>query len=1232
VSELPAVSARFRGQFSGSVVQRGEAYRDRVVVESRSTDRLLARVRGTRSYHVLLAQRAGHVSGHCSCPFAAGAIVPCKHIWAVLRVAEGLGWFTPQAPPTSFGLDAEMTRGDLPGAHLGAVQPDRDEVQDDDAIEDDAIEDGFADDAAGDDAAADDAAVEVDDDGFEVDGDDIAGADIDEEDGEADGDGRRAQASRLMASRLAGVGRGADAALAPRLWQRVLEQAALHESALVSTSPTATRLHYLLVPEELNNHLLYVHFAVPAKPLASAAGAAPSRWDRPGQAGKSGAAPQSSVPGEFSAFVLPGARARRLDAAALPIERWLSALSHSGAYAYSGAAPALRLDAALFPRAVFELCATGRCHVARRTAQVSPVEFIARTDALRWDEHPEPWRLEFELGAPELVQSPPGSAEQLARGAQAEPGHGAELPAGPEQAQLLRPEAAFQLEGWLVRGQERRPLAAAEVLIGSGLVFWQDCAARFDASGAFALVLALRDAPRKLRVTESELEAFARHYYALSTPPPLRLPKGLELELLRPELRPILDIRLPNPAQNGVPALVTFEYADLRLEPGAAQDRVLDWPARRLILRDALAEQRALDQLAALGVRGATALRGKPAEQRAAVSLAARRVPSVVRALLEQGWSVRAEGRPYRRPGRFSLQVRTGVDWLELSAELEFAGQAIALPALLAALKTDAPSLVLDDGSVGILPEEWLARWGVLSGLGEAKGETLRFRNSEVPLLAALLEQAPDVQADAAFLELQRELQRGARPGDDEPPAALRGELRPYQREGLAFLRFLERTGFGGCLADDMGLGKTVQLLAHLATPRQSQRPSLVIAPRSVLFNWEREASRFTPGLRVLTHFGADRQPPGPHFDAYDLVLTTYALLRRDQRELSRHAFRFVVLDEAQAIKNSASDTARAARSLHAEHRLALSGTPIENHIGELWSLFEFLNPGLLAHSKRLKQALTKARSFDASSAALLARAVRPFLLRRTKAQVAPELPERTEQTLYVELSAEERRSYAELSVYYRAVIRDKIETLGVERATPQVLEALLRLRQAACHPGLLDETRLGEGSAKLDLLLTRLREVLDGGHKALVFSQFTSLLGILRTRLDEQGLAYEYLDGKTLRREECVDRFQNDPQIGLFLVSLKAGGVGLNLTAADYVFILDPWWNPAAEAQAIDRAHRIGQTRSVVAYRLIARDTVEEKVEELQGKKRELVRAVLGDEQSLSRGLTREDLDALLS
>jgi len=306
-----------------------------------------------------------------------------------------------------------------------------------------------------------------------------------------------------------------------------------------------------------------------------------------------------------------------------------------------------------------------------------------------------------------------------------------------------------------------------------------------------------------------------------------------------------------------------------------------------------------------------------------------------------------------------------------------------------------------------------------------------------------------------------------------------------------------------------------------------------------------------------------------------------------------------------------------------------MSGTPVENRIAELWSLFEFLNPGMLGAARVFK--MLGANEDGESGRSLIARAVRPFILRRTKEQVAPELPEKLEQTIYVELEPNERKRYDELRDHYRASLLGRVDRDGMAKSKIQILEALLRLRQAACHSGLLDEARAKESSSKFELLVPQLAEIVEEGHKALVFSQFTSLLALLKPQLDREKLVYEYLDGQTKDREERVSRFQTDAGCGIFLISLKAGGLGLNLTAADYVYLLDPWWNPAVEAQAIDRTHRIGQTRRVFASRLIARDTVEEKVLELQQSKRDLAEAIIGGDSSVMSRIRREDLEVLL-
>jgi SNF2 family DNA or RNA helicase len=400
------------------------------------------------------------------------------------------------------------------------------------------------------------------------------------------------------------------------------------------------------------------------------------------------------------------------------------------------------------------------------------------------------------------------------------------------------------------------------------------------------------------------------------------------------------------------------------------------------------------------------------------------------------------------------------------------------------------------------------------------------------------------------------------------------------------------------------------------------------------VFNWKQEAARFAPDLRVLDHTGTGRLKPGSHFNDHDVILTTYGTLRNDITEFRDHTFDYAILDEAQAIKNAASQSAKATRLIQAHHRLALSGTPVENHLGELASLFEYLNPGMLGHvSASGKADFDLRRSAGEEAAALVARALRPFILRRTKEQVAKDLPEKTEQTIYCDLEPPQRKLYDELRDHYRQTLLGRVDRDGIKKAQIQILEALLRLRQAACHPGLIDKARHAkDSSAKLDVLLPQLREVFDEGHKTLVFSQFTSLLAIVKDRLDTEKIPYVYLDGRTRDRQARVEQFQTDPNCKVFLISLKAGGLGLNLTAADYVFLLDPWWNPAVEAQAIDRAHRIGQTRPVFAYRLIARDTVEEKVLQLQNQKRALADAIINADNSLIRNLGREDLELLLS
>jgi SNF2 family DNA or RNA helicase len=620
----------------------------------------------------------------------------------------------------------------------------------------------------------------------------------------------------------------------------------------------------------------------------------------------------------------------------------------------------------------------------------------------------------------------------------------------------------------------------------------------------------------------------------------------------------------------------------------------------------------------------------------------AKKVGALVADLIGAGWRVGAEDGLYRTAATPRAVVRSGVDWFELDAGVRYGDIHVPLRDLLEARKIGATSIPLPDGSHGVLPMEWLARLGPLAGSGKTTGGVVRFRQSQVALLDALLETIPDADVDATFEKARAELRTFERVEAAEPGPAFVGTLREYQREGLGWLHFLRRFHLGGCLADDMGLGKTVQVLALLDQRREVQegllKPSIVVVPKSLVFNWKREAARFAPKLRVLEHSGPNRDVRDITPGSVDLVITTYGTLRRDAAQLAVLPFDYAILDEAQAIKNPRSASAKAARLLRADHRLAMTGTPIENRLEELWSIFDFLNPGMLGSSSSFA-ALVRLADLDEmvggemiAGRETLARALRPVVLRRTKEQVARDLPPRSEQTLLVDLEETQRAFYDVLLEGYRQSLLERIDRDGIGKARMHILEALLRLRQAACHPGLADARMAHAPSAKLDALLPQLEEVAEAGHKALVFSQFTSFLALLRERLDKDGVTYEYLDGRTRDRQTHVDRFQNDPKCPLFLISLKAGGHGLNLTAADYVFLLDPWWNPAVEAQAIDRAHRIGQTRQVMATRLVARDTVEEKILELQASKRALADAILGQDQGVLSQIGREELEMLLA
>jgi SNF2 family DNA or RNA helicase len=539
---------------------------------------------------------------------------------------------------------------------------------------------------------------------------------------------------------------------------------------------------------------------------------------------------------------------------------------------------------------------------------------------------------------------------------------------------------------------------------------------------------------------------------------------------------------------------------------------------------------------------------------------------------------------------------------------------------------------LIDTGAVEELQEV------LLDCAPEQHDGAYRINNAQAGFVAATLREQAAWKVEAPQAWQDHAAQQHGQIGLHSPPLGdLESVLRPYQKHGVAWLHFLRQNGFGGILADEMGLGKTLQTLAFLRTIKGTHPlPALVVCPTSLVFNWVAEAQKFTPDLHVLALHGPQRHGLFEQIAGHDIIVTSYALVRRDAERYRNLDFDVVVLDEAQHIKNRQTQNAQAVKSIRAHQRLVLTGTPLENSVLDLWSIFDFLMPGYLGSAKdfRERYELPISRDRNPTVQTRLARRVRPFLLRRLKQDVAPDLPAKLEQVSYCELTEDQAAVYREILDASRREVVNAVEAQGLAKSRLVILNALLRLRQICCDLRLLKLEKVDPATAsgKLDLFSELLDEALDGGHRLLVFSQFVTMLTLLRERLATENIDYCYLDGSTTDRAQVVTRFQTNPQIPVFLISLKAGGLGLNLTGADTVVHFDPWWNPAVEDQATDRAHRFGQTRVVTSYKLITRGTVEEKILHLQARKRELIQDMLQGEEPFVGALAWEEIQELLA
>ena len=580
------------------------------------------------------------------------------------------------------------------------------------------------------------------------------------------------------------------------------------------------------------------------------------------------------------------------------------------------------------------------------------------------------------------------------------------------------------------------------------------------------------------------------------------------------------------------------------------------------------------------------------------------------------------------------LEVKENIDWFDIHAKIKFGEYEISFKELRKLILRKKVEFKLPNGEIAIIPEAWLIKYGDLFALSETHGdhEKPMLKKHHVGLLRDLEE---GNLAKVHMSDRLRNLQSFSGIKDYPMPDRFVGTLRPYQKAGYNWLRFLNEFHLGGCLADDMGLGKTVQALAMLQSEKEKGKSgtSLLIMPTSLIYNWEMEAAKFTPDLKILTYTCTLRNKDIGQFGKYDLVLTSYGITRLDIDLLQKVNFNYIILDESQVVKNPSSNIAKAVMELKSKFKLTLTGTPLENTTMDLWSQMTFINPGLLGGQTFFKNEyqLPIEKKHDELKTKKLNAIIRPFILRRLKSQVATDLPEKVENIYYTNMTVEQEKKYEEAKSFYRHKILDQIDKDGINNTRMMILEGLTKLRQLSNHPKMIDPRYEGD-SGKLEDVSHMLENALLEGHKVLVFSQFVKHLDIVKEMLKGRKIPFAYIDGSSMDRKEQVEKFNKDPYLKVFLISIKAGGLGLNLTEADYVFILDPWWNPAVEAQATDRAHRIGQKKKVFSYKFITRNTVEEKILTLQKHKLKLSENLIQNEENVIKSLSREDIELLLN
>ncbi|HEY1024862.1 MAG TPA: DEAD/DEAH box helicase, partial [Sphingobacteriaceae bacterium] len=723
--------------------------------------------------------------------------------------------------------------------------------------------------------------------------------------------------------------------------------------------------------------------------------------------------------------------------------------------------------------------------------------------------------------------------------------------------------------------------------------------------------------------------------------------EGFTIKTERFDAVPILKVLY---VQGGTSQLqLHFKYGDYAFPAGSERqvtvkmEKLDDDYIFHRVKRSLQWEKGKLDELTAMGLKTAGALFINLEVDQSVDDPETDQSFTVIEWLNDHHEELKAKGFRFEQPegqkrfvfgnSKVDLEFRENNDWFDIYAMVYFGPYQIPFIELKHHILHRIREFTLPSGEIAVIPEKWFSQYGNLLHFTDGRSE-LKLKKHHLGLINDF------ANSELATITMDRKLQKLAdftEIEDVSTPLNFNGTLRSYQKAGYNWFHFLRKFNFGGCLADDMGLGKTVQTLALLQKIKEEHNgapaTSLIIMPTSLIYNWLNEAGKFAPELKILVHTGSFRNKDVEQFTGYDLILTTYGITRVDADLMKQVYFHYIILDESQNIKNAASKAFKAVKTLKSKHKLILSGTPVENSVNDLWTQMSFINPGLLGNQTFFQTDFVTPieKKRDDEKARKLQALIKPFVLRRTKSQVATELPPKSEHIFYCQMSEDQAQYYEKIKSEYRNELLKGLEAGTLRSSNVQILQGLTTLRQIANHPEMVDREYEGD-SGKFESVIATLENVLSLGHKVLVFSQFVKHLDIFRDHFEKEGTRYAYLDGGTKNRGEVVKDFQENEDIRLFLISIKAGGVGLNLTEADYVFILDPWWNPAVEQQAIDRTHRIGQKKNVFIYKFITKDSVEEKILALQNRKRAVAESLITTEESFVKSLTEADIREILA